>query len=79
MGASTFEQYTGEFPIFFDRKDGGVVAGRVSGTVQVLDAMTYSERAAQLSVEFVISNDDLIGANPFDNLQKMTYLSCEVR
>lgn len=79
MGASTFEQYTGEFPILFDRKGGGVVSGRASGAVQVLDAMTYSERSAQLSVEFVITDDDLIGANPFDNLQKMTYLSCEVR
>jgi hypothetical protein len=73
MGASMYEQYTGEFPILFDRKDGGVVAGRASGTVQVLDAMTYSERSAQLSVEFVIADDDLIGANP------STYLSCEVR
>ncbi len=70
MGASMYEQYTGEFPIFFDRKGGGVVAGRASGTVQVLDAMTYSERSAQLSVEFVIADDDLIEANPFDNLQK---------
>lgn len=75
MGASMYEQYTGEFPIFFDRKGGGVVAGRASGTVQVLDAMTYSERSAQLSVEFVIADDDLI--DPL--ITSVTHLSCEVR
>ncbi len=73
LGASTFEQYTGEFPILFDRKGGGLVAGRASGTVQVLDAMTYSERSAQLSVEFVIIDDGLMLPNP------STYLFCEVR
>ncbi len=75
MGASMYEQYTGEFPIFFDRKDGGVVTGRASGTVQVLDAMTYSERSAQLSVEFVIADDDLM--DPL--ITSVTHLSCEVR
>jgi hypothetical protein len=73
MGASRHEHYTGEFPIFFDRKGGGVVAGRASGTVQVLD-VTYSERSAQLSVEFVITDDNrieaAIEANPFDMLQR---------
>ncbi len=81
MGASGNEQY-GSFygyedpklpiSLFLDRNGGGVVAGRASGTVKVLNPSTGGRRLAQFSAEFVIASDpDAPSVSPLDNLGNM--------
>ena len=78
MGVSPVEHYGSysndrnpkpPMDVTLDRQDGGVVAGRASGTVRVFNLPAKEARLAQFSAEFtIVGNPDASSGSPMDDL-----------